>query len=180
MKIFGLSGWSGAGKTTLMEALLTRFVALGLDVSTLKHAHHSFDIDVPGKDSYRHRAAGAAEVLVSSANRWALIHELRGETEPDFEALVAHMTPVDLLLVEGFKSHAHAKLEIHRPALGKPLLWPNDPYVVAVASDQPLAGVPLPVLSLDDHSSIVKFILRHVKLEPRSIHALPVTDEPRR
>lgn len=177
MKVFGISGWSGAGKTTLMEALLSQFVAGGLRVSTLKHAHHSFDVDVPGKDSHRHRAAGAVEVLASSANRWALIHELRGQAEPDFDALVARMTPVDLLLVEGFKNHAHAKLEVHRPALGKPPLWPNDPHVVAVASDQPLADIPLPVLSLDDHASIAMFILRHVQLEPRTKNALPVVEE---
>jgi len=164
MKVFGLAGWSGAGKTTLIEALLADFIARDLRVSTLKHAHHSFDLDLPGKDSYRHRAAGATEVMVASANRWALIHELRGAPEPSFEELVAHMAPVDLLLVEGFKRHAHPKLEVHRPSLGKPPLWPEDPEIVAVASDGALAGLDLPRFALDDHRAIAEFILRHVGL----------------
>ena len=164
MKVFGLAGWSGAGKTTLIEALLADFIARDLRVSTLKHAHHSFDLDLPGKDSYRHRAAGATEVMVASANRWALIHELRGAPEPSFEELVAHMAPVDLLLVEGFKRHAHPKLEVHRPSLGKPPLWPEDPEIVAVASDGALAGLDRPRFALDDHRAIADFILRHVGL----------------
>jgi len=165
VKIFGLAGWSGAGKTTLLEGLLAQFVARGLRVSTLKRAHHSFDVDMPGKDSHRHRAAGAVEVLVTSSIRWAQIHELRGEPEPDFDALVARMEPVDLLLIEGFKHHAHDKLEIHRPSLGKPALWPDDPHVVAIASDEPLAGASLPILPLGDAAAIAQFILRHVGLE---------------
>jgi molybdopterin-guanine dinucleotide biosynthesis adapter protein len=164
MKIFGFAGWSGAGKTTLIEPLLAVFVARGLRVSTLKHAHHSFDLDVPGKDSHRHRAAGATEVMVVSANRWAQIHELRGDPEPPFDELVARMAPVDLLLVEGFKRHAHPKLEIHRPSLGKPPLWPEDRDIVAVASDEPLAGLDVPNLPLDDHRAIAQFILGHIGL----------------
>ncbi len=168
MRIFGFAAWSGAGKTTLIEALLADFVARGLRVSTLKHAHHAFDPDLPGKDSYRHRAAGATEVLVVSENRWAHIHELRGEPEPSFEALVARMAPVDLLLVEGFKRHAHPKLEIHRPSLGKPPLWPDDPDIVAVASDQPLVGLTLPWFPLDDRTAIGRFILSYFGI---TVHA---------
>lgn len=167
MQIFGFAAWSGAGKTTLIEALLADFVAKGLRVSTIKHAHHAFDPDLPGKDSYRHRAAGATEVLVVSENRWAHIHELRGDPEPSFEALVARMAPVDLLLVEGFKRHAHPKLEIYRPSLGKPPLWPDDPYIVAVASDEPVAGLTLPHLALDDRGAIAAFILQNLDLAPR-------------
>ena len=118
MKIFGLAGWSGSGKTTLVQQLLPVFVARGVTVSTMKHAHHAFDVDKPGKDSYVHREAGATEVLVTSSKRWALMHENRNEPEPDMADLINHMTPVDLLLVEGFKAHAHDKLEIHRPSVG--------------------------------------------------------------
>ena len=159
MKVFGLAGWSGAGKTTLIEALLSDITARGLRVSTLKHAHHSFDLDLPGKDSHRHRAAGASEVMVVSANRWAQIHELRGAPEPSFEDMVARLTPVDLLLVEGFKRHAHPKLEIHRPSLGKPPLWPEDPDIVAVASDASMPGIRVRWLDLDNSSAIARFIL---------------------
>src|SRR5581483_4936673 len=132
MKIFGLAGWSGAGKTSLMVRLLPELVARGITVSTMKHAHHAFDVDQPGKDSYEHRRAGATEVLVTSEKRWALMHELRGAPEAEMEALVARMTPVDLLLIEGFKHHAHDKLEVFRRAVGKPLLCVSDPRVVAV------------------------------------------------
>src|SRR5215472_2468511 len=135
MRIFGLAGWSGSGKTTLMTALIPEFVSRGIAVSTIKHAHHSFDIDKPGKDSWHHRQAGAREVMVASGQRWALMHELRGAAEPSLDELLARMSPVDLVLVEGFKSHPHDKLEIHRPALGKPLLCLEDRHVVAVASD---------------------------------------------
>ncbi|MFI4988710.1 MAG: molybdopterin-guanine dinucleotide biosynthesis protein B, partial [Alphaproteobacteria bacterium] len=140
MKLFGLAGWSGSGKTTLMVRLLPELVRRGLTVSTIKHAHHGFDVDQPGKDSYEHRQAGATEVLVSSAKRWALMHELRGAPEPTVEELVRHLTPVDLLIVEGFKAHAHDKLEVYRASLGKPLLCRDDPRVVALASDGPVAG----------------------------------------
>jgi molybdopterin-guanine dinucleotide biosynthesis adapter protein len=165
MRVFGLAGWSGSGKTTLLTRLIPELNRRGVIVSTLKHAHHAFDVDRPGKDSWRHRAAGASEVMVASQTRWALIHEHRGAAEPSVEALIERMTPVDLLLIEGFKRHAHAKLEIHRPALGKPLLFDADPDVVAIASDAPLAGVPLPILALDDIAGIAAFILAHCRLE---------------
>ena len=167
MKIFGLAGWSGSGKTTLMVKLLPELTRLGLSVSTIKHAHHSFDVDQPGKDSYEHRAAGASEVMVSSANRWALMHELRGAPELTVEDLIRHMSPVDLLIIEGFKGHAHDKLEVHRASLGKPLLALSDPRVVAVASDRPLPGLKVPVLDIDDTSAIAAFIVGHCGLVAR-------------
>lgn len=134
MKVLGIVGWSGSGKTTLLVALLPLLRAAGLVVSTIKHAHHGFDMDQPGKDSHRHRLAGAHEVLVASARRWALLHELEGP-EPNLSALLTRMAPVDLVLVEGFKSHPYPKLEVYRPLLGKPSLWDREPEVVAVASD---------------------------------------------
>jgi len=161
MRIFGLAGWSGSGKTTLMTALIPELVSRGLSVSTLKHAHHAFDIDQPGKDSWRHRQAGAREVMISSQNRWALMNELRGALEPTFEDLARRMSPVDLLLVEGFKRHPHPKIEIHRPSLGKPLLHPEDPWIVAIASDEMLPGLRLPWLPLSDASAVATFILGH-------------------
>jgi molybdopterin-guanine dinucleotide biosynthesis protein B len=164
VKIFGLAGWSGSGKTTLMAKLLPELIQAGLRVSTIKHAHHAFDIDRPGKDSWQHRMAGASEVMVASANRWALMHELRGAPEPDLEALVGRMTPVDLLLVEGFKRHGHAKLEVFRRANAKPLLHPEDPYIVAVASDGPLPEAAVPIIDLNDAPAIAGFIRRHTGL----------------
>ena len=161
MPIFGLIGWSGAGKTTLMEKLLRELTGRGYRVSTFKHAHHGFDIDAPGKDSHRHREAGAVEVLISSGARWALLHELRETPEPDVDALVQRMTPVDLLLIEGYKQHPHDKLEVHRPSNGKPLIWGADPQIVAVASDEALPGVGVPVLDLNDEAAIADFILSH-------------------
>jgi molybdopterin-guanine dinucleotide biosynthesis adapter protein len=161
MRIFGFAGWSGSGKTTLMTALIPELIFRGVTVSTLKHAHHAFDVDQPGKDSWRHRHAGAREVMVSSQNRWALMHELRGALEPSFDELVRRMTPVDLLLVEGFKRHPHPKIEVYRPSLGKPLLHPEDPFVVAIASDETLPELPLPCLPLSDAGAIATFILAH-------------------
>ncbi len=158
MKTFGLMGWSGSGKTTLVVKLLAEFIRRGLTVSTMKHTHHKFDMDTPGKDSHEHREGGATEVLVTSSTRWALLHELRGAPEPDMDQLMACMTPVDLLLIEGFKSYPHVKLEVHRPALGKPRLCPDDATVVAVASDAALPDVTLPVFDLDDVASIADFI----------------------
>jgi molybdopterin-guanine dinucleotide biosynthesis protein B len=166
MKILGLTGWSGAGKTTLMVRLIPELVARGLAISTMKHAHHAFDVDKPGKDSYRHRAAGATEVLVSSEHRWALMHEHRGETEPSSAELMRHMTPVDLLLIEGFKRDPHDKLEIYRPALGKPLLSTGDPSFVAVLSDAPVSETGLPVIDLNDIAAIADFIQQHCRLYP--------------
>jgi molybdopterin-guanine dinucleotide biosynthesis protein B len=160
MLIVGLAGWSGSGKTTLLAALIPELVARGLSVSTIKHAHHEFDIDRPGKDSWRHREAGATEVMVGSARRWALMHELRGDPEPPLDELIARMSPVDLVLVEGFKRQPHPKLEIHRPSLGKPLIYPGDPHVVAIATDEPFAA-PLPLLPLADAAAIAAFIIDH-------------------
>jgi molybdopterin-guanine dinucleotide biosynthesis adapter protein len=163
MRIFGLAGWSGSGKTTLMTALIPELVSRGISVSTLKHAHHGFDIDQPGKDSWRHRQAGAQEVMVCSQNRWALMHELRGVAEPSFDELVRRMSPVDLLLVEGFKRHPHPKIEVYRPSLRKPLLHPEDPFVVAIACDEAPPGLPLPWLRLSDAGAIATFILGYDK-----------------
>lgn len=163
--IFGISGWSGSGKTTLLTRLIPEIRDRGLTVSTIKHAHHRFDIDQPGKDSYEHRAAGATEVLVSSAARWALIHEHRGAPEPSLAELIVQMTPVDLLLIEGFKSDVYEKLEVHRPSIGKELLCAADDQVVAVASDAALASVTLPVFDLDDITAIADFIIARCGLE---------------
>jgi molybdopterin-guanine dinucleotide biosynthesis protein B len=164
MKIFGLAGWSGAGKTSLMVRLLPELVSRGLTVSTMKHAHHAFDVDVPGKDSYQHRQAGATEVLVTSANRWALMHELRGAPEAPMEEMVARMTPVDLLLIEGFKHHPHDKLEVYRREVGKPLLCVSDPRVVAVASEGTVPEARVPVIALDDTRAIADFVVAHCGL----------------
>ena len=165
MRIFGLAGWSGSGKTTLLTAVIPELVARGLKVSTIKHAHHEFDIDRPGKDSWRHREAGAGEVMVASVRRWAIMHELRGAPEPTLDELVARMSPVDLLLVEGWKHHPHPKIEVHRPSLGKTLLYPDDPHVVAIASDEVLAA-PIPLLPLGDASAVAAFISDHLGLAP--------------
>jgi molybdopterin-guanine dinucleotide biosynthesis protein B len=165
MRVFGLAGWSGSGKTTLVARLLPELIRRGLTVSTVKHAHHEFDVDTPGKDSWRHRQGGAQEVMVASAYRWALMHEHRGASEPDLAALLRHMTQVDLVIVEGFKREPHPKLEVHRPALGKPLLAPHDPAIVAVASDVPIAGLQVPRFELDDITSIAEFITAHCRIE---------------
>ena len=168
MRIIGLAGWSGSGKTTLIVRLLPELVRRGLRVSTMKHAHHGFDVDQPGKDSYRHREAGATEVLVASETRWALMHENRGESEPTAAKLIARMTPVDLLIVEGFKREGQDKLEIHRRATGKPLLFPEDSHIVAVLSDEPLAGCPLPVIDIDDVAAVADFVIAHCGLPARA------------
>ena len=167
-RVFGLAGWSGSGKTTLMRALIPELTGRGLSVSTLKHAHHAFDVDTPGKDSFEHRAAGATEVLVTSAERWALMHELRGAAEPTTEELIALMAPVDLVLIEGFKQENHDKIEVHRPAFGRPLLCIDDPRVVAVASDAPLEGIPVPRLDLNDPGTIADFVIAHCDLDGRA------------
>jgi molybdopterin-guanine dinucleotide biosynthesis protein B len=161
MRIIGLAGWSGSGKTTLLAKVIPRIVARGLKVSTLKHAHHGFDVDQPGKDSHTHRMAGASEVLVSSANRWALVHELRGQAEPAFGALLAKLSAVDLVLVEGYKAEPHPKLEVYRATVGKPLLHPNDPAIVAIASDELLPAARIPVVDLDDVERIADILIRH-------------------
>jgi molybdopterin-guanine dinucleotide biosynthesis protein B len=161
MRVIGLAGWSGAGKTTLLARMIPRLVARGLRVSTIKHAHHAFDLDQPGKDSHTHRLAGATEVLVSSSARWALLHELRGEPEPGLSELAGKLAPADLVIVEGFKREAYPKLEVHRTAMGKPLIYPDDPHIVAIAADAPLPSAPLPVLGLDDIDGVIEVVLAH-------------------
>jgi molybdopterin-guanine dinucleotide biosynthesis protein B len=150
MRVIGLAGWSGAGKTTLLVRLIPEFIHRNLAVSTVKHAHHAFDIDAPGKDSFEHRRAGAREVLISSSRRYALIGELREEPEPGLAPLLRRLAPADLVLVEGYKMFAHPKVEVHRRANGRPLLYRDVPNVRALASDVPLPDVPLPVVPLDD------------------------------
>jgi len=161
MHIIGLAGWSGSGKTTLIKKVIPCLIARGLKVSTLKHAHHGFDLDQPGKDSFFHRAAGATEVVVSSARRFAILHELREEPEWDLPALVGKMSPVDLVLVEGYKRDAFPKLEIHRATNGKSLIHPDDPHVVAIAADVPLSDAKVPVVDLDDIEAIADILTRH-------------------
>lgn len=164
MRVFGLAGWSGAGKTTLLSKLIPALTAQGVRVSTLKHAHHEFDLDTPGKDSWVHRQSGATEVAIVSANRYAIMHELRGAPEPAIEDLLPRLAPVDLLLIEGFKRHKHDKLEIHRPALGKALLAAADPDIVAVASDAEIAGLAVPLLDLNDIAAIAAFVRQRAGL----------------
>src|SRR6187549_2827097 len=161
MKTFGFAGWSGSGKTTLIEQLIPRFVQQGLRVSLIKHAHHTFDVDHPGKDS--HRQPGASEILVTSSRRWVLMHELRGAHEPSFDEQVKRISPCDLLLVEGFKFAPIPKLEVWRAEPGEALLHPNDPHIVAVASDTRVETT-LPLLDLNDVAGIARFILGHLKL----------------
>ena len=164
MQIFGFAGFSGSGKTRLLEKLIPEFTVKGLRVGLIKHAHHDFDIDQPGKDSYRHRAAGCSEVLISSARRYALIHELRDAPELNLNELLQRLSPCDLVLVEGFKHDPIPKLEIHRAETGKPLLFPDDPHIVAVATDEPLQTT-LPQFPLDDVAIIAGFILDHLNLK---------------
>lgn len=164
MRLFGLAAWSGAGKTTLLARLLPELIARGLTVSTVKHAHHDFDLDQPGKDSFRHREAGATEVMITSSRRWALQHELRGAAEPALDELVARMSPVDLLLVEGFKRHAHPKLEVLRATLGKELLYPSDPLIRAIYAVDPLpaalrAAIHLPIYDESDIGGIADLVV---------------------
>lgn len=159
MRVIGLAGWSGSGKTTLLCRLLPVLIARGSLVSTVKHAHHAFDVDRPGKDSWAHRQAGATEVLVASATRWALMHELRATPEPELPELLAHLGPTDIVLVEGFKTGPHPKIETWRQAAGKPPLHPHDPTIVAVASDAPFPDAGRPVLALDDVEAIADIVL---------------------
>jgi len=159
MRIIGLAGWSGSGKTTLLAKLIPVLNARGLKVSTIKHAHLNFDLDKPGKDSHAHREAGAKEVFISSAKRWAQMHELRGEQEWRLKEIIPRMTPVDLVIVEGFKHEPHPKLEIYREAVGKPLLHPDDNWIVALASDGPVPQSRVPVLYLDDIEKIADVLL---------------------
>ncbi|MFZ6762057.1 molybdopterin-guanine dinucleotide biosynthesis protein B [Pseudoroseomonas sp. WGS1072] len=160
MRLIGLAGWSGAGKTTLLTRLIPHLTGQGLRVSTLKHAHHEFDLDQPGKDSHSHRQAGAHQVLVASARRWALLTELRGAPEPPLAALLARLDPVDLVLIEGFKRERHPKIEVFRAANGKPWLHPEDPAIRAVAADAPPPGS-LPHAALDDIAGAAALVLRY-------------------
>ena len=164
MKIFGVTGWKNSGKTGLMERLITEFTARGLSVSSIKHAHHSFDIDHPGRDSYRHRDAGARQVLLASRNRWALMHELRDEDEPSLGDLLKQLSPVDLVLIEGYKRDRHPKIEAHRKETGQPLIAPEDETIVAVASDTSVT-IDRPVLDLNDTASIANFIGQYLELD---------------
>jgi molybdopterin-guanine dinucleotide biosynthesis protein B len=163
MRVIGLAGWSGAGKTTLLLKLIPEFGRRGLSVSTLKHAHHAFEIDHPGKDSFEHRAAGAREVLIASGRRWALMHELGGEPEPSLGALLSRLSRVDLVIVEGFKAYGHAQIEVHRAGNGKPLLFRDSPNVVALAADIAVPDASVPVIALDDVEAIADAILAHAQ-----------------
>lgn len=164
MKVFGIAGWSGGGKTTLLRRLIPALIGRGLTVSTLKHAHHDFDIDKPGKDSHEHRRAGAHEVLISSTNRWALLHENRGAPELSLDDMLGRLSPVDLVLVEGFKHYEHDKLEVYRHDNAKPLLYPRDPHVRAIASDVPLPELDIPVFEIDAIDAIAEFVAQKTGL----------------
>jgi molybdopterin-guanine dinucleotide biosynthesis protein B len=180
MRIIGLAGWSGAGKTTLLAKVLPLIVARGLTVSTLKHAHHSFDLDQPGKDSHTHRAAGATEVLIASANRYALMHELRGAPEPSLHELLAKLSPVDLVVVEGFKAARYRKLEIFRAAVGKPALHLEDPLIVGIVSDTPFPAGARPVVSIDDAEAVVGLMLDHAEPIAEVLARAPAPPQQRR
>jgi molybdopterin-guanine dinucleotide biosynthesis adapter protein len=169
MRIIGITGWSGAGKTTLILKLIPLLTARGLKVSTLKHAHHMFDVDTPGKDSYEHRAAGATEVLIASENRFALMHELRDSPEPPLEVLLSKLSAVDLVLIEGFKRAPHPKIEVFRQANGKAPLHPGNGSIVAVASDLAFAAAGRPVLALEDAPAIAQIVLA-MALAPSAIN----------
>jgi molybdopterin-guanine dinucleotide biosynthesis adapter protein len=158
MRVIGLAGWSGSGKTTLVTSVIPVLIRRGLKVATVKHAHHEFDIDQPGKDSWLHRAAGASEVAIVSSRRWAIVHELGGESEPSLDDVLAKLSPVDLVIVEGFKRHRHPKLEVYRAVLGMPLLHPDDDCIVAIATDAPLPQAQVPVLMLDDFDGIANVL----------------------
>jgi molybdopterin-guanine dinucleotide biosynthesis protein MobB len=164
--VFGIAGFKNAGKTTLTERLVAELTGRGYAVSTVKHAHHAFDIDHEGRDSHRHRKAGAREVAIVSRNRWALVHELRGEAEPDFVAVLGKLEACDLVLVEGYKREGHPKLEVRRAGLDHPELAGGDPTVVAIAADFVIADAPVPVLDMNDIANVADFIVAHVKLEP--------------
>jgi molybdopterin-guanine dinucleotide biosynthesis protein B len=175
MKVIGLAGWSGAGKTTLLTRVIPHLLAKGLRVSVIKHAHHNFDVDVPGKDSWLHRHAGAEEVLVSSARRWALMHELRGANEPPLADLLRKMSPVDLVIIEGYKSEPHRKIEVHRAANGKPLLFPQDTAIVGIAADTSVETA-LPTAHLDDIPAVAAMMQRFaIRIEDVLAGVAPVS-----
>ena len=171
MNVIGFAGFSGSGKTTLIEKVIPVLVMEGFKVALIKHAHHEFEIDQPGKDSWRHRHAGAQEVLVSSSRRWALIHELRGATEPGLHDQLKMLSPCDIVIVEGYKNERIAKIEVHRAGSGKPLLYPQDSNIVAIATDEKLNAA-LPQLDLENAEAIAQFIVRHLGLRKSSIHAV--------
>lgn len=168
-RVFGITGWKNSGKTTLVERLVAELTRRGWKVSTVKHAHHAFDIDKEGTDSFRHREAGASEVAIVSGNRWALMHELRNESEPDIAAILARLAPCDLVLVEGYKRENHPKIEVRRmDAKERTPLAPNDPSIVAIASDHGVLGSNLPSFSLDETAAIADFIERAAGLRRNS------------
>lgn len=171
-RVLGITGWSGAGKTLLITRLIPVLRARGLTVATVKHAHHAFDTDVPGKDSYEHRSAGASEVIVSSARRWAQVHELADEPEATLAQLLRRVSPCDLILVEGFKTQRHPKLEVYRAALGQPPLCASLARVVALASDAPVPGASIPVVDLNDTAAIAGLVLSHAQALPAVLAAL--------
>ena len=171
MKVFGFAGYSGSGKTTLLEKLIPIFVSSGHKVSVIKHAHHRFDIDKPGKDSYRHREAGASEVLISSSHRWALMHELKNEVEPTLQELIAHLSDCDIVLVEGFKNEPIPKLEVHRSVVGKEYLYLHNPHIIGIATDEEL-DIDLPRLDINQPESIVIFILNYLGLSSSEVSLL--------
>ncbi len=164
-RLIGIAGWSGSGKTTLLVKLIPELARRQLRVATIKHAHHAFDIDKPGKDSYEHRAAGAIEVAISSVRRWAIVHENGPDPEPTLEQLVSRMSPADIVLIEGYKREPFPKIEVWRPDTGKPPLYPDDPTVIAVATNDKTLDISLPILPLDDVSAIASFIIEHVLAE---------------
>jgi molybdopterin-guanine dinucleotide biosynthesis protein B len=172
MRVIGLAGWSGAGKTTVLSRLIPLLSARGLSVSTMKHAHEGFDVDRPGKDSYIHREAGASEVLIASARRFVLMHELRGGAQPSLAELLVRMGSCDLVIIEGFKNAPHAKIEIHRKIAGKPFLFPQDARIVALASDERPAHCPLPHAALDDTPAILELVLSHAEPLGRTLERL--------
>lgn len=167
MQVIGFTGASGSGKTTLIEQVIPALVARGLTVSTVKHSHHSVDLDQPGKDTYRHRAGGAHEVVLANSARFAILHEYRDAPELELTDLLPRLDPVDLVIVEGFKRHGHPKIEVHRPALGKPPRAFEDPTLVAIASDAPLADAPAPLLDLNDAEAVADFVVDHLGLTVR-------------
>lgn len=166
--VMGIIGWSGSGKTSLLSALIPALIGRGITVSTMKHTHHDFDMDQPGKDSYRHREAGAQEVLLTSRKRWALLHELRDDPEYKIDDLIAKMAPVDILLIEGFKTHSYPKIEVNRPSRNKKLLCVRDASVVALATDEPFLDVDVPQLDLNSVDSVADFIVQFLGLRGAS------------
>jgi molybdopterin-guanine dinucleotide biosynthesis adapter protein len=171
-KVLGLVGWSGSGKTTLIVKLIPLLVARGLRLATLKHAHHNFDVDQPGKDSYEHRKAGASEVIICSSRRWAQMHELGDTAEPTLAQLLRRVSPCDLVLVEGFKTERHPKLEVSRQATGKSALYPDDPRIVALATDHPVPGSVIPVADLNDIEAVANLVISHAEALERVLATL--------